>query len=189
MEKRRFGPFEIARRLHVTPTTVYRWIKSHRLPAFKTGGGHHRVWEEDLEAFEKSLNLPLQSKILVIEDDAALRRLIARLIGSAFHNVELHEAVDGYDGGFKTMELKPALVILDLLLPCINGIRVCKTIRRAQVLKGTKILAITAYKIEKSRRVIMRAGADAFLAKPFKNEDLLDAVGKLLSVRRKMSRR
>ncbi|MCG3204317.1 MAG: Regulator of RpoS [Elusimicrobia bacterium] len=188
MERKRFGPYEIARRCHVTPTTVYRWIKSHRLPAFKTGGGHHRVWEEDLLAFEKSLNLSGNTKILIIEDDAVSRRLMARLLGSHFESVEIHEAVDGYDGGFKTMEIRPDLVVLDLLLPCINGIRVCKTIRRSKDLKQTKILAVTAYHIEKSKRVILRAGADAFLAKPFKNDDLLTLVKELLSLRRKTER-
>jgi excisionase family DNA binding protein len=184
MEKRRFGPFEIARRCHVTPTTVYRWIKDGRLPAFKTGGGHHRVWEHDLLTFEASLSLSGINKVLIIEDDPAMRRLMRRLIENHFNHVEVHEAVDGYDGGFKTMELRPTLVLLDLLLPSIHGIRVCKTIRRAKGLQDTKIIAVTGYQIEKTKRIILRAGADAFLAKPFSNESFIETVRHFLPLKK-----
>jgi len=183
-----FGAFEIARLFHVTPITVNRWIKEGKLPSFKTAGGHYRVWEKDVMALMRSLNIasyrkfgkggPL--KILIVEDNTAARRLIRRLIEKKFPRAEIHEAIDGYEAGFKTRALQPSLVILDLSLPSINGARVCRMIRRDPDLKGVSILAISGHVIEKAKRVILKAGADDFLPKPFENDALIERVRLLL---------
>lgn len=183
-----FGAFEIARLFHVTPITVNRWIKEGKLPSFKTAGGHYRVWEKDVKALMRSLNIASPGKggkgglhkVLIVEDNAAVRRVIRRLIEKGFPGAEIHEAIDGYEAGFKTRDLQPSLVILDLNLPCINGVRVCRMIRRNKKLKDVKILAVTGHVIEKARRVILKAGADDFLPKPFENDELLERVRQLL---------
>ena len=186
MPKNALGTFEIAKRCHVTPTTVYRWIKDGKLRSFFTGGGHNRVLEDDLSELMKSLKiLPDDEfldggpKMLIVEDNPVEKRLIARLLRTVFPKADIHEAVDGYDAGFKTRALKPSLVIMDIRLPGINGINVCRIIKRDKELKHTKILAITAYDIEKSRRVVLKAGADAFIGKPLDHEDFIEAIGKL----------
>lgn len=183
------GTFEIAKRCHVKPVTVYRWIKSGKLRAFQTAGGRNRVMESDFKALLKSLNIPDQSKkqaaktirILLVDDDAAPRRLMKRLIEKEWPEVKIDEASDGYEAGFKTRDLKPDLVILDLLLPGINGIKVCRIIRKSPDLKGTKIMAVTGYKAEKSRRVFLRAGANGFLTKPFSKDDFVRKIKQLIN--------
>ncbi len=185
---RALGTFEIARRCHVTPTTVFRWIKGGKLRAFRTAGGRNRVLESDIETFLKSLDIPDETKkepsgrtrVLIVDDELSVRRFIRRLIERTFPKVEIDEAKDGYEAGFKTRDFRPDLVILDLLLPCIDGIKVCRIIRRSPDLKGTRIIAVTGYKAEKSRRVFMRAGANEFLTKPFSPKELIRLVGQLL---------
>jgi excisionase family DNA binding protein len=178
-EQKALGTFEIAKRCHVTPTTVYRWIKGGKLRAFRTAGGRNRVLESDLKEFLRSLDLP-SSSVLIVDDELSTRRLMRRLIENAYPKVEIYEATDGYEAGFKTRDLRPSLVILDLILPCIDGIKVCRIIRKSPDLNRTKILAVTGYKAEKSRRVFLRAGADAFLTKPFSTDDFVKTVGRLL---------
>ncbi|MBI4668969.1 MAG: response regulator [Elusimicrobia bacterium] len=80
---------------------------------------------------------------------------------------------DGFSAGKKTSEMLPDLVILDLMLPGINGFKICKALRDDSELNRTKILAITGYDTEDNRRAIMEAGADAFMAKPFGANELI----------------
>lgn len=178
-KQKALGTFEIAKRCHVTPTTVYRWIRGGKLRAFRTGGGRNRVLESDLEEFLRRLDISVR-RVLIVDDELPTRRLMRRLIEKAYPKVEIDEATDGYEAGFKTRDLRPDVVILDLLLPCINGIKVCRIIRKSADLKGTKILAVTGYKAEKSKRVFLKAGANAFLTKPFSSDDFVRTVGQLL---------
>jgi excisionase family DNA binding protein len=178
-EQKALGTFEIAKRCHVTPTTVYRWIKGGKLRAFRTAGGRNRVLESDMAEFLRTLNISVP-RVLIVDDELPARRLMRRLIEKAYPKVEIDEATDGYEAGFKTRDFRPSLVILDLLLPCIDGIKVCRIIRKSPDLKGTKIMAVTGYKAEKSKRVFLRAGANEFLTKPFSTEEFVRKVGQLL---------
>lgn len=144
--------------------------------------------EADLRAFMRTLDIPYEhvaeptkrARILLVDDELPARRLMRRIIEKSFPRVEIEEASDGYEAGFKTRDFKPDLVILDLLLPCIDGIKVCRIIRKSPELKGAKIMAVTGYRVEKSKKVIMRAGADEFLSKPFSPEEFANKVRQFL---------
>ncbi|OVE78474.1 hypothetical protein BVX98_00035 [bacterium F11] len=61
-------------------------------------------------------------------------------------------------------------MILDLKLPGLNGLRICRLIKRDWNMKATKVLALTAYQPEKARKLFINAGADGFDSKPFDNQ-------------------
>jgi excisionase family DNA binding protein len=188
MSKKAFGTHEIARICQVTPPTIGRWIEEGKLPSFKTGGGHRRVWDVDLVAFLRAHNIPIPSmlagvsvrRILIVDDEVDMRRFIQGIVSKRFPGAEIHEAGDGFDAGRKIATLFPALVILDLRLPGMDGFKVCRTVRADPALKGVKILAITGVGVEDSRQQILDAGADAFLPKPFLAEDLAAKLEELL---------
>ncbi len=190
MSKTTFGNTKIAKICHVTPHSVWRWIEEGKLPSFSTGGGHRRVWAQDLVIFLKEHNIPVPQelldddlpRILIVDDEPETRSLIKRVVRKLYPVVEIHEAADGFEAGHKVADLLPSLVVLDLRLPGMNGIKVCRTIRSNSKLRGIKILAMTAYSIEESKKRIMEAGADDFLAKPFDTGELAGKVQKLLSV-------
>lgn len=187
LEEKAYSNYDIAKLCHVTSVTIYKWLKEGKIPSFKTAGGHYRVRESDLIRFLKSLNIDLpgaagKTRILVVEDDASLRRLIVRLLQTSLKRIEVFEAVDGYEAGIKTALLKPDLIILDLLLPCLDGVKVCRMIRGEPQLDKIRILSISAYRPEKSKRVILKAGANAFLSKPFDNKAFVEEVKSLLPV-------
>jgi len=190
MIKKAFGTHKIAEICQVTPPTVWQWIKEGRLPSFTTGGGHHRVWSHDLVEFLKAHNMPvppelsasLSSKILVVDDEPAIRELVKKTIERSLPQFEIHLAKDGFEAGHKVTLLMPALVVLDLCLPGMDGIKVCEMIKQNESLRGVKVLVITGYEIEKSRKKIVEAGAEGFLEKPFKPENLIDEIQKLLGI-------
>jgi excisionase family DNA binding protein len=186
MKKTSYGTHDIAKICHVTPPTVGRWIEEGKLPCFKTGGGHRRVRDADLVVFLKNHNIPVPSdleeasiRVLVVDDESDTRRVIVRILQQFYPQMEVHEAIDGFEAGHKIITLHPALVILDLKLPGVDGVKVCQTVRSDQNMKGIKILAISGYAVEESRLQSLAAGADDFLGKPFNFPDLSEKIGKL----------
>lgn len=189
-KKEAYGTTDIAKICHVMPSTVGRWLDEKRIPSYKTGGGHRRVWTKDLVRFLKDHNIPLptelmdqgKAKILIVDDEAPVRRLVRRWVQKFFPGVHVYEAADGFEAGHQVSALRPDLVILDLRLPGIHGLKVCQVIRADKNLEGVKILAMTGYDIEEARPQALGAGADEFLSKPINSVELFEKIGRLLSL-------
>jgi CheY-like chemotaxis protein len=124
----------------------------------------------------------VMAKVLVIDDDAAMRRMVVRALSAKGHDVA--EAENGQDG-LAAMELaKPAVVITDILMPKTEGI---ETITKAKErFPKTKIIAISGGGISRNLMfldVARALGVDATLAKPFRPAELVDAVARVLAAR------
>jgi excisionase family DNA binding protein len=147
---RSYSSTEVAKICDVHFTTVYHWISKGLLEARKTPGGHNRINEADLFAFLHKYKYPIPkiisdrttTRILIVEDETAQRRLLVRLIKNHFENCETFEATNGFEAGFMVRELRPTLVILDLLLPGIHGARICRIIRQSKELQNTGFLSV-----------------------------------------------
>ena len=161
------------------------------MPFFTTGGGHRRVWAKDLVAFMREHNMPVPAELasltkllfLIVDDEEQNRKVITRVLRSSYPDAGIEEAVDGYEAGHKIHTLLPTLVLLDMQLPGVNGIKICETMRGDPGLRNIKILAITGYDIEESRTRILEAGADDFLGKPFTIQALTEKVVNLLALK------
>jgi CheY-like chemotaxis protein len=124
----------------------------------------------------------VMAKVLVIDDDAAMRRMVVRALSAKGHDVA--EAENGQDG-LAAMELaNPAVVITDILMPKTEGI---ETITKAKErFPKTKIIAISGGGISRNLMfldVARALGVDATLAKPFRPAELVDAVARVLAER------
>lgn len=115
------------------------------------------------------------TKILVIEDDPAIQRLLQR--GLAIEGHEVVSAADGESGLKLFREQQPDLIILDLMLPGVDGMEVCERIRQKSTVP---ILILTAKDAVQDRVEGLDAGADDYLVKPFNLEELLARVRALL---------
>lgn len=190
MNDKALGTHGIAKICHVTPATVARWIEEGKLPSFTTGGGHRRVWSRDLITFLHEHNVPVPQelmsggapRILIVDDEAMVRRLIVRVLQGAVPQAEIHEAVDGFEAGQKISTLLPAIIVLDLRLPGLDGLKVCRMIRSDDRLRNARILAVSGHDPEESREQVLAAGGDDFLAKPFRTDELVDKIKGLLAV-------
>lgn len=187
-----FGTHTIAGICQVTRQTVVRWIEEGKLPSFSTGGGQRRVWATDLAEFLTAHNIPIPQevlaamkplRILIVDDEPQVRRLITKILRKNYPEAEVHEAEDGFDAGHKTTFLLPRLVLLDLRLPGINGVKVCRMIRQQEQLKGIKILAMSGHNVEESRQEVLHAEADDFIGKPFETQEMEKKLARLLPTR------
>ena len=95
---------------------------------------------------------------------------------------EVKTAGTGYDAGMITQEFNPDLIILDYMLPDVNGNVVCKTIRTKPEYEHTKIIIVSGVVNQDEINDLLKAGADEFVKKPFNIEKLIERIGELLTV-------
>ncbi len=112
-------------------------------------------------------------------DDPKILELLREMLSALQHETEV--ASSGFEAGAKVMKFKPCLVILDLIMPEINGFKVCRSIKENPDTSHIKVLAFTGYDTKENRDRIMKAGADDYLAKPVALETLLQHVENLLN--------
>ena len=114
-------------------------------------------------------------KIVLIEDDPGIRTVIRlALKGAGFTSI--CEAENGTDGLALVQREKPVLVILDLMLPGMDGLAVCSAIRRNPSVSGTPIVMLTARTAEEDVVRGLELGADDYITKPFSNAILVARV-------------
>jgi len=122
-----------------------------------------------------------KSKILVVDDDPEIVELFVDVL-ERDGRFEVKTANTGYDAGIITSEFEPDLIILDYMLPDINGNVVCKTIRSKPEMEHTKIIIVSGVVNQDEINELLRSGADEFVKKPFNIEKLIERVGQLLQV-------
>jgi len=167
--------------------TLFRRVKSGEIRASRTPGGHYRILKKDLESFilEKGM-YPLahkhfsRKKILIVDDDPQIQKLLARALQS--HKYATETAANGFEAGAKVFNFKPGLVVLDLKLPDMNGVEVCRQIKQNPDTAHIKILAVTDYDTEENRERMLSAGADGYMAKPLDMDPLIQRIRDLSGV-------
>ena len=181
---------DIARYCHTNVFQVNCWIKNEELKTFQTPGGHNRITIEEFKSFLERHNIPVseeiqqkvtKGRILIADDDTVLANLIKNVMEDRFKNIEIEIAHDGYEALIKTGKFGPDLLILDIRMPKIDGLEVCRRLRHDTTLSpGMKIIAITAHSNKYDRETVLASGADEYLVKPIDMQTLQDHVEKLI---------
>lgn len=174
----------VAKACEVSLVTVKKWIKLGKLRAFRTPGRHYRVTLEEFQRFRIEYGFQAEQgvppRILVVDDEPEMVTLVSDALRGMRLAPKLEAAFDGYEGILKVGTFRPHLLVLDLRMPGLDGFEVCRRIKADPATRGTKILAITAYPEDSAKDRALRAGADAFLVKPFTLKELKAEVKHLL---------
>lgn len=117
--------------------------------------------------------------ILVVDDDAINLMVLEQMLDTSGYPVV--SAVDGVDAVEKAALVRPALVLMDISMPRMNGIDAAIAIRKQSAARCPKIVAVTANVTDREREACRTAGFDGFLAKPVDMKDLLSTVGKFIA--------
>jgi CheY-like chemotaxis protein len=129
-----------------------------------------------LESLDPHAQAGAAPTVLVCDDEDSLRELIRAVLGDRYHFVE---AVDGDEALARLAELKPAAIVLDLMLPRTSGFDVLARVRNDAELAGIPVIIVSAW--SHLEREALAAGADRFVSKPFDPDDLATAVEDLLA--------
>ena len=114
-------------------------------------------------------------KILIVEDQSDIRKLIRMTL--EFEQFETHEAADGVTGLQRARDLRPDLVLLDVMMPGeLDGLQVCERIKSDPALAGMKVIILSARGQAKDTEAGKKAGADDYLVKPFSPVQLVETI-------------
>jgi len=124
-------------------------------------------------------NTVIKKKILVVEDEETLLELESILLTSKGYNVEV--AMDGKSALELVANMKPDLVLLDIMIPEIDGFEVCRQIKANEATRHIPVVMLTAKKSRDDRVMSEQVGADLYITKPFKTSMVIESIQRLLS--------
>ncbi len=181
---------QIAKICRVDPRTVNRWIDEGILKAYELPvTGFKRVCIEDFLTFLRAHKIPLaeehrhltRPRILIVDDEPSISRSIRRALAYPADAYDFEFAEDGFDAGNKIAAFKPDLILLDVLMPKLDGFGVLAKIRQNPDTRHIQVLVMSALIPAAERERTIAQGADDFLPKPFEEEELKMRVTRLLS--------
>ncbi len=187
-KKQVFTTGEAAEICKVSPQTIIRCFDAGRLHGFRVPGSRfRRIPRIELLRFMRAHDIPTDSlesakkRVLVVDDDEQIVELFLDVLGRD-DRFEVQTAATGYDAGVLTEQFRPHLVLLDYMLPDINGNLVCDRIRANPDLAGTKIIIVSGVVKPDEIDALMESGADDFVKKPFDIGELIERMKGLLEV-------
>lgn len=191
MNEKFYSTTQAAKICQVTPGTIIYWIKQNKLTAILTVGGHRRIAGSELLRLVKKIRLPIPKelsslecqahpRILIVDDEPEIRRMIRAVLKGHFPEIQVEEAEDGLVAGWKTTTFRPDLILLDLMMPGLDGFRFCELVRTTDDLKHVRIIAMSGVQGFGFEEKISKIGAHDFLAKPFPIETLKEKMSKQL---------
>ena len=124
---------------------------------------------------------PIRARILVVDDEAAIREYETSLLSELGH--EVLAAADGAEALRLAREKRPHLVLLDIMMPELSGIEVCRQLRADPRTLDCRIIMVSAVDAKRALEESVIAGADDFLAKPIHALELMVRVRSILRVR------
>ena len=188
VEKQIFTTGEAAEICKVSQQTIIRCFDAGRLGGFRVPGSRfRRIPREALMRFMRENDIPTdplkrgKRRILVVDDDEQIAELFVDVL-SRDDRFEVKAVNTGYDAGMLTHQFRPDLMVLDYMLPDINGNVVCRRVRADAELQAMKIIIVSGVVNQDEIDDLLTAGADEFIKKPFNIDDIQHKIVELLEL-------
>jgi excisionase family DNA binding protein len=149
---------KVAKRCNVSRTTVYRWIIGGHLKAYSLPSGHFRVRPADLEEFCRSFGIPdigataktrrsftNKLNVLIADDHPDVVLLLRKVTERFLPDAAIHEAVNGVDTCIAVGTLRPQILLLDIMMPGMDGFAVLQELLRRPELSESRVIVVSAY--------------------------------------------
>lgn len=176
---------EAAALLLVSPVTVRQWAQKGLLASVSTAGGHRRFLLDDIRRFAAEHGIHLEDdlaaasdalRILIVEDDPVFAAYLREIISTARPTAQIERAGDGFDAGQLTEKLRPQLVVLDINMPRMNGIELCRRLRANGATQRARLVVLSSALTADNAAAAQAAGADAWLEKGASRSEILKAL-------------
>ncbi|HEY8095038.1 MAG TPA: response regulator [Methylobacter sp.] len=169
-------PSEAAKLLMVSPITVRAWAQKGLLSSETTPGGHRRFLRESVEQFAKqSKAVPPRNdlRVLIVDDDKQVAGFLVEWLTGLDEPFIVSIATDGFEAGRKVYTFEPDVILLDLMMPELDGFAVCRQIKADPDTSDIRVIAMTGHPNPENERRIIEAGAEVCIAKPLDTKFLL----------------
>lgn len=170
--------------LQVNQTSINNWVRDGHLRASRTPGGHRRIRVADLMDFARAHDMPVQAtggaakrRLLWVDDDPRQLRAVARLLKPWADRVDAVLCDNGVEALVKVGSFQPELIVLDVYMPGIDGLEVC---RRLKANPETKDIELVLHSGRLDARIVAEAnriGVERCLDKPVDVRALLQDLG------------
>jgi len=184
-----FTTGDVADICKVSQQTIIRCFDAGRLEGFRVPGSKFRkIPRQKLIKFMKENDIPLDNlesgkkKVLIVDDDAEIIELIVDVLVRD-GRFETKTASSGYEAGISTQQFRPDLILLDYMLPDINGNVVCQTIRKNPEFESIKIIIVSGVIKRDEIDQLLKSGAEDFIKKPFDIAELTDRITAVLQMK------
>ena len=167
--------------------TIIRCFDSGKINGYRVPGSRfRRIPRESLVRFMQENNIPIpeqlsappRTRVLIVDDDEALLDMLSEYLGEN-KELELEVARTGFDAGAKTLSFLPDIILLDIMLPDINGREVLRSIKSIPMTSKTKVIAISGM-IEKDKIAeLYENGIELYVPKPFDLAELSETVKRI----------
>jgi len=179
---------DIAQKAQVLPSTIRHYTDLGLVDVTDKTEGGQRLYDEEktldvlskikhyssrgytLSQIKDIFTKGIKKRILIIDDDPDVADLIKTILKD--EDWEVRHATDGFEAGRILDEYLPDLITLDLVMPGMDGFKVCQNIKKDPLTKIIKVLSITAYDTPEYKDKIISMGADGYLQKPFTPNEL-----------------
>ena len=183
-----FTTGEAAEVCRVSQQTIIRCFDTGRLEGFRVPGSKfRRIPRASLLKFMKDNHIPLDNldsgkkKVLVVDDDIEIVELISEVL-LRDGRFEVRTASSGYEAGIATEQFGPDVILLDYMLPDVNGNVVCQTIKSNPRFEDIKIIIVSGVIRQEEIEQLLKSGAESFIRKPFAIEELTGKVSDALQL-------
>lgn len=175
---------EVGELLQVNPSSVKKWVDDGLLTAFRTPGGHRRIRAADLVEFLDAHNMPIprhlrdtaKRRLLIVDDDLAQVKALVRAFGRYSDRIDFVTAGNGIDALVLVGSFRPHVVLLDIFMPEIDGLEVCRRLKKNPSTRTIRVIAVTGHTDPALRMKALEAGALACLPKPLDVEQIASLV-------------
>jgi len=183
-----FTTGEAAKICKISQQTIIRCFDAGKLQGFKVPGSKfRRIPRESLIKFMKENDIPLDEfelgkrKVLIVDDDSEIVELLVDVLVRD-GRFDVKAASTGYEAGVLTQQFRPELIILDYMLPDVNGNVVCRTIRSTPAFESTSIVIISGVVNQSEIDELLNSGAVDFIKKPFNITEVVERITGILEM-------
>lgn len=177
---------EVGELLQVNSSSVKNWIEQGRITAFRTPGGHRRIRAADLVAFLDTHKMPIPAnlesagrrRLLIVDDDLTHLRTMGRLLKQRYEDrVQVALTSNGIDALVLVGSFKPNLIVLDVFMPEIDGLEVCRRLKANPDTRNIEVIVASGHLTAEIEDNALRAGARRCLTKPLDLDIIIEELG------------
>ncbi len=166
--------YQVGALLQVNPSSINKWVKDGRIPAFRTPGGHRRIRAADLVHFLVTHNMPVpktlagasKRRLLLVDDDPKQLEAISRMFKPHAERIDVATVSNGVDALVQIGSIKPHVAVIDVVMPNVDGIEVCRRLKANPETSAIRIVLTSGHLTPEVEKQAIAAGADAVAPKP-----------------------
>ena len=172
---------EVGELLQVNPSSVKKWVDDGLLLAFRTPGGHRRIRAADLVSFLVRHEMPIpvdlqdaaKKRLLIVDDETDQLKALSRSFKRFADRVEVTTTSNGIDALVLVGSFHPHAVLLDVYMPGIDGLEVCRRLKKNPATKDVQVYVVSGAFTSALEQKALEAGAVKCLPKPIDAKQVL----------------